>query len=144
MSSKAVKLRAHHGMCLAYFVGEGYSQGFAAHMAQVLASLTPETPVQLAAETDAVCAGCPNNLGGACEKRQLVESYDRAVLARCGLEEGTVVPFGTFTALVQKRILAPGGRQEICGSCQWSEICDTQPSRWAAYRPAAGLSTHPE
>ena len=54
MSSKAVKLRAHHGMCLAYFVGEGYSQGFAAHMAQVLASLTPETPVQLAAETDAV------------------------------------------------------------------------------------------
>lgn len=27
-----IPLRPHHGMCLAYFKGEGYSNGFTAHM----------------------------------------------------------------------------------------------------------------
>lgn len=29
---KPVALRPHHGMCLAYFVGKGYSDGFTIHM----------------------------------------------------------------------------------------------------------------
>ena len=29
---KNIPLRPHHGMCLAYFKGEGYSNGFSAHM----------------------------------------------------------------------------------------------------------------
>ena len=32
---KALSLRAHHGLCMAYFVGEGYSSGFKKHMAEV-------------------------------------------------------------------------------------------------------------
>ena len=32
---KIIPLRPHHGMCLAYFKGEGYSGGFTAHMAAV-------------------------------------------------------------------------------------------------------------
>ena len=31
-----IPLRPHHGMCLAYFKGEGYSNGFTAHMAEML------------------------------------------------------------------------------------------------------------
>lgn len=27
-----IPLRPHHGMCLAYFKGEGYSNGFTAHI----------------------------------------------------------------------------------------------------------------
>lgn len=118
-------------MCLAYFIGHGYSEGFAAHMGRVLASLTPETSLELVVETDTVCGGCPNNIDGTCEKPELVAGFDREVLARCGLTEGQVLSFGTFTALVQEHILSPGRRGEICGTCQWSEICDTQPSRWA-------------
>ena len=33
---KIIPLRPHHGMCLAYFKGEGYSNGFTAHMAEML------------------------------------------------------------------------------------------------------------
>ena len=33
---KIIPLRPHHGMCLAYFKGEGYSGGFTAHMAEML------------------------------------------------------------------------------------------------------------
>lgn len=131
MSGERIVLRAHHGMCLAYFIGVGYSGGFAAHMAQVLASLAPDTPVRLVAAVDAVCAACPNNAGGVCKTNRKSARYDRAVLERCGLEEGAELAFGAFTALVQERILGPGLRREICGGCQWDSICSGQPSRWA-------------
>ena len=116
---------------MAYFVGYGYSGGFTAHMAQLLEELTPETPVRLTVGTDAVCGPCPNNSGGLCDKPELVAGYDRAVLELCGLTEGQTLPFGTFTALVQERVLAPGLRPGICGGCQWNEICAGHPSRWA-------------
>ena len=37
--ARPVLLRPHHGMCLAYFKGEGYSDGFSAHMKEVLDEL---------------------------------------------------------------------------------------------------------
>ncbi|MBD5162029.1 MAG: DUF1284 domain-containing protein [Oscillibacter sp.] len=131
MSGSPLPLRPHHGMCMAYFVGHGYSGGFTAHMARLLETLTPETPVRLTVDTDAVCGPCPNNRGGLCDKPELVAGWDREVLRLCGLEENQILPFGAFTALVQERILAPGLRSGICGSCQWNEICAAHPSRWA-------------
>ena len=129
MSSKAAVLRAHHGMCLAYFIGQGYSGGFTAHMGRVLAALAPDTPVRLIAASDTVCAACPNS--GTCAADGKAAGYDLAVLTRCGLEEGAVLSFGAFTKLVQDRILGPGLRREICGGCQWDGICSGQSSRWA-------------
>lgn len=130
MSSNVAALRPHHGMCLAYFTGKGYSDGFTAHMGRVLDALTPDVPVRLRVETDVICAACPNNRGGECEQPERTAAYDRAVLDRCGLSDGQEMPFGVFTGLVQERILAPGRREEICGQCQWNEICSGQPSRW--------------
>ena len=131
MFSKPLPIRPHHGMCMAYFVGYGYSDTFSAHMAALLGELSPTAPVRLTMETDAVCGPCPNNRGGLCNKPELVARYDRAVLDFCGLEENQVLPFGELTALVQERILSPGRRSAICGGCQWNELCAAQPSRWA-------------
>ncbi len=130
MCGEPVALRPHHGMCLAYFVGEGYSQGFSAHMAKVLADLLPDTPVRLTVGTDVICAQCPNNGSGICDKPELVAGYDKAVLTLCGLSEGDVLPFGKFTALVQRHILSPGLRGRICGGCQWDALCARGKSRW--------------
>lgn len=116
---------------MAYFAGYGYSGGFAANMARLLEALTPDTPVRLTVGADAVCAPCPNNSGGVCDKPELVAGYDRAVLELCGLTEGQTLPFGIFTGLVQEKILAPGFRREICAGCQWEELCAGRPSRWA-------------
>ncbi len=130
MSSEALALRPHHGMCLAYFVGLGYSGGFAAHTAWVLEELTPDHLIRLTVHADAVCAACPRNSGERCDNPELVEGYDRAVLRLCALAEGAVLPFGAFTARVQEKILAPGLRREICGDCQWNSVCSSHPSRW--------------
>lgn len=131
MSPNPLPLRPHHGMCMAYFSGHGYSGGFTAHMARLLEDLAPDTPVRLTVGTDAVCGPCPNNHGGLCDKPDLVASWDRAVLDLCGLEEGQVLPFGTFTRRVEERILRPGLRHGICGGCQWNALCSASPSRWA-------------
>lgn len=130
MSSEPLPLRPHHGMCMAYFVGRGYSDAFSAHMAALLEELAPEAPIRLTTGTDAVCGPCPNNSGGLCSKPELVAAYDRSVLTLCGLEDGYILSFGSFTQLVQERILAPGIRPAICGGCQWNGICSAQPSRW--------------
>lgn len=116
---------------MAYFIGHGYSDAFSAHMARLLTELHPETPVRLVIGADSVCGPCPNHSGGVCDKPELVAGYDRAVLELCGLTEGEVLGFGWFTALVQEKILTPGLRADICGNCQWNEICANQPSRWA-------------
>jgi len=115
---------------MAFFVGHGYSDGFTAHMGALLASLTEDSPVRLVVETDAVCAACPNNIDGFCNKPELVAGYDRAVLELCALSEGSELPFGRFTALVEEKVLSPGRREAICGNCQWNEICASQSSRW--------------
>lgn len=116
---------------MAYFAGYGYSDSFSAHMAALLEELRPESLVELAVDTDAVCGPCPNNVEGLCNKPELVAAYDRAVLNYCGLAEGEIIPFGRFTALVQEKILARGLRKKICRNCQWDGICTAQPSRWA-------------
>lgn len=117
-------------MCMAYFAGYGYSDGFTAHMGALLASLAPETTVRLTVDTDRVCSACPNNRNGVCEKPELVAAYDNAVLALCGLQAGETLPFGRFTELVQGRILTPGLRPSICGGCQWNDLCSNRKSRW--------------
>ena len=132
MCAEPLPLRPHHGLCMAYFVGEGYSGAFSRHMGQVLEALLAGGRVSLTCGVDAVCAACPENLGGVCRKPAQVARYDQAVLRLCALREGAVLPFSDFTALVQRRIIAPGRRESICGGCRWSRLCASVKSRWAA------------
>lgn len=110
-------------MCLAFFRGKGYSGEFVENMAAMKALLEENPPIRLRAQTDAICAACPNNLGGCCESGEKVCRYDREVLRRCGVQAGTVLPYRDFAALVRRHILEAGQREAICGDCQWNELC---------------------
>ena len=44
MEKKRIPVRPHHGMCLAYFIGKGYSEGFSAHMEKMLHILEKDVP----------------------------------------------------------------------------------------------------
>ena len=61
MEHRVIDLRAHHGMCLAFFQGKGYSGEFVTNMAEMKAVLEENPCVRLGAETDEICAACPNN-----------------------------------------------------------------------------------
>ena len=123
MQKQDYVLRAHHGMCAYFFKGKGYSDEFTAHMSEVVKNLKAGATVRLVDRVDEICQKCPDNKEGVCRTAELVAEYDRQVLLRCGLEVGTVMPFADFQKLVIERILTPQKREEVCGNCQWSDIC---------------------
>jgi hypothetical protein len=110
-------------MCLSYFQGKGYSEGFTGHMQEMKELLETDPQVKLVVETDEICAACPNNENGTCRSREKVEGYDRAVLEYCGLKEGQELSYLSFAHQVQEQILAKGQRPRICGNCQWDSLC---------------------
>ena len=85
MSSEQA-LRPHHGLCLGFFEGKGYSGEFSRNMASVLSELTPDSPIRLAEGHDVLCAHCPNRFAP-CPN---AGDYDRRVLELCGLEADTI------------------------------------------------------
>ncbi|HJC64636.1 MAG TPA: DUF1284 domain-containing protein [Candidatus Blautia merdavium] len=117
------KLRAHHGMCLSFFEGKGYSDEFTAHMQTIWEEMKGNPLLLLAADADIICARCPNCREGVCVSQGKAGNYDRQVLDLCGLEEGKEVSWEEFSGLVKERILQTGRRKEICGDCQWDQIC---------------------
>ena len=61
MEKKRIPVRPHHGMCLAYFIGKGYSEGFSAHMEKMLHILEKDVPIRLVVSLDEICSACPNH-----------------------------------------------------------------------------------
>lgn len=130
MKKKSYQLRPHHGMCLAYFQGNGYNEEFTAHMKEIDEELEENAEVQLVLSGDEICSACPNQKEGNCVDSEKVREYDRAVLRACGWQEGETVDFKELTSKVEQKILSRGKRREICGSCQWDELCKSRNSRW--------------
>lgn len=123
------EIRAHHGMCLAFFEGRGYSDGFIKHMQDMKDGLEEDAGVRLIREKDEICAFCPNNKEGRCESADKVGRYDKEVLRLCGLQAGTLISWKHFTNLVEERILLSGKRAHICGDCQWNSLCSAKERR---------------
>lgn len=135
---RLLRLRAHHGMCLAFFEGKGYSDGFTAHMENVLAGMKQNPILQIVTTGDMICKKCPNLREDICISQDKVEEYDRKVLLACGLEENCVISWEEFFHLVEKSILKPGRREGICGHCQWGEICRRkEQERYGGYEGTA-------
>ena len=123
MDKAIIPLRAHHGLCLHFFQGKGYSGAFVENIAQKKAMLERNPLVRLTDQADEICRACPNNLSGQCESAEKVQRYDREVLSRCGLTPGDVLSYRELTERVQETILLPDRREEICGDCQWTGLC---------------------
>ena len=122
-SEKALKLRPHHGMCMAYFEGKGYSSEFTEHMAEVIGALQKGGKIVLAEEADEICLRCPNQKEGVCRTEEKVRAYDEAVLKFCGLREGQEIEGKEFFQAVRKNVLDSGRRAGVCGDCQWDAVC---------------------
>ena len=72
----SICLRPHHGMCLAYFEGRGYSREFAEHMGKILDIMERDARVSLTVGGDVICSACPNLKGQVCVTAdQVAERY---------------------------------------------------------------------
>lgn len=117
-------LRAHHGMCLAFFIGEGYSSSFVENMKKQKTFLDTEDPaIEIVCEADSICLGCPNNQEGVCTSIGKVQTYDSLVLAYCKLENHSQLKWSTYQKIVRNNILDAHKREAICGDCSWNSLC---------------------
>lgn len=123
MREEYIKLRAHHGMCLTFFEGKGYNKEFSEHMQSVLNALQEDTELQIIAEADIICCKCPNYKDSVCSTPDLVKKYDRQVLDISGLKANSIITWKEFSELIADKIFAKGKRDNICGDCEWTEIC---------------------
>lgn len=110
-------------MCTENFVGEGYSDDFSKNMAKVIGQLKENPKVKLLADLDDICGPCPENLGTKCESDDLVKSYDKKVLEVLNLSEGEIYSWADIRKLACDIIFVKNRREEICGECQWNELC---------------------
>ena len=118
---RVYSIRAHHGMCLTFFQGKGYSGAFVENMGAMKEILEQNPQIRLVDGCDDICVACPNKLSEACAEK--ASRYDREVLRRCGLSVGDTLSYGDFSQKVSEIILRPGLRGAICGDCQWSSLC---------------------
>ena len=118
---RVYNLRAHHGMCLYFVRGKGYSGQFVENMGKMKAVLEENPTIRLMDSPDDICAACPNKVTEPCAEK--ASRYDREVLRRCGLSVGDTLSYEDFSKKVVETILRPGVRGSICGDCQWSSLC---------------------
>lgn len=120
---RILRLRPHHGLCLQFFEGRGYSEGFAAHMGKVKNILSKGGRVLIVDSADEICGRCPNLQDGACISDGKVYMYDQRVLELCELTYGETLSFRELSGRVMQKIILASGRKTVCPDCQWREIC---------------------
>jgi len=122
-NDKIYKIRAHHGLCMFYFKGKGYSSEFVENMTSFKNYLESNPLVLITCKTDVICDKCPNNVNGKCITEDKVSQYDRRVLSKCRLTDGDIIHYDKFRNLILHNIIIPGKREEVCGNCMWTTLC---------------------
>lgn len=124
-------LHPHHGLCITYFEGKGYSPEFTAHMTAVIRALSDSSLVRLTLGEDVICTYCPNIRNHQCIHHNKVLRFDQAVLTVCGLQEGQVLRWEDFRNVVDRLIISKGILSTICGDCRWRTICQAKADKAA-------------
>ncbi len=120
---KQYNLRPHHLLCIQKFTGHGYDEAFTKHMTEVVATLGEGADITLQEGCDDICVACPNKVYGACNADAKVRSMDEKVLATLGLHYEERSTWADFAARAKKEILDTSAFEEVCGECEWYQLC---------------------
>lgn len=126
----ALKIRAHHLLCMQGFQGLGYSPGFVQNFENVLKQIHNnfyETELEVTDDIDSLCAPCPHHQNGFCQKdpqaQERMQKMDRVVLQKLEIQNGSHRPAESLFALANTRLLTKTDVKDICGHCEWREKC---------------------
>lgn len=121
MDRDVIELSAHHALCVHGFRGMGYSEGFVASLAGIVARLRDEPGIRVRVRvgSDAVCRACPSlSVGGCMRYGQSVVRQDARVARVLGVESGDEMAWDDLRARVRENV-APGDLSDLCGGCPW-------------------------
>lgn len=125
MDKTTLPLRPHHGLCLRFFRGKGYSDNFVAGMKKIHSALhgEPFREITLVCHADNICEACPNMENNVCNTEHKVSEFDLKVLELCGISENDILTWEDFSDLISENILNKNLLPQVCGSCRWFYIC---------------------
>ena len=121
MDRDLIELSAHHALCVHGFRGMGYSEGFVASLAGIVARLRDEPGVRVRVRvgSDAVCRACPSLAVGGCMRYgQSVVRQDARVADVLGVRSGDEMPWDDLRTRVVERV-SPDALGDLCGGCPW-------------------------
>ena len=128
--SKTINLRPHHLLCISFFKGKGYSDEFVSNMTSIVSALkeNKDTPISLVLGKDDLCAHCPHNQNGICTAEDKSSKYDQLTLNALGIDTNShsTTTYFTLRALADEKIINCGKRENICGDCEWTNLCHKQ------------------
>lgn len=126
----SMKIRAHHLLCMQGFQGYGYSNDFTNHLQNIVTQLrtNPNTLIQVVAECDTICDGCPNLNESKCQKDNadsdsLIKNIDFNVLKHVGIDADSIMEFSLVIEKINEVLKNRAQLVDICGDCQWIEKC---------------------
>ncbi|TAK02249.1 MAG: DUF1284 domain-containing protein [Candidatus Manganitrophaceae bacterium] len=124
-SKRPLIIRGHTLLCLQGFRGEGYSPAFVENMKAIHRRLSgdPEATVQVTAGPDLICRACPHLQSDGCHLKgpgfeEPMKRQDREVMARLGLAEGEILPWGEILHRIAAQVEG-SDLDAVCGSCPW-------------------------
>jgi hypothetical protein len=123
----SVRLRAHHLLCVLTFAGEGYSPGFVANLAGVVARIGAGEPIELIDGPDDICAPLDGSGDTHCHEPS-VRRRDREALRQLSVADP---PLPGARPLVLDRAAIAALRAQFsagvirgaCAGCQWTGLC---------------------
>jgi len=118
------KLRPHHGLCLLFFEGKGYSAKFTENMSCVKTALHDGVSIELVMHSDDICACCPNRFGDKCKSSTKVSAYDARVTEACDLTPNMVFSYTKLEEAIINNVLKKDLLPSVCGDCEWFSICE--------------------
>lgn len=121
-----MRLRVHHLLCSALFVGKGYSEAFCQNMREVVGQLWEKTPegqeIELIIQPDCICQECPNLTEEGCSlDNNHVVSKDAVLAEKLQLAINRHYPVPELLHQVAKNLT-----EEIfeasCHQCEWYQM----------------------
>lgn len=111
------------------FQGHGYNKAFAQNMSEVISyiGLNPDLEIEIVEKCDVICACCPHNVKGICQKNrgsaESIGEMDLQVLRNLDMKRGTKIKAKDIFSIVKAKLKNSSGIESVCRVCQWKEKC---------------------
>lgn len=123
-----IRLRPHHLICHRLHGGSGYDQTFVDNMRAIIARLETNMSarIDVAPECDDICAACPHKVEGLCDFGDSVRAKDESAAKFLHVPTRFHMTVRQMDALLKFRFKKLDNVAQVCGQCEWSEVCNRQ------------------
>ena len=126
----AVRLRAHHLLCLLTYVGKGYSPAFTANYDRVVERLAAGEDALIVSGPDDICAPLlddpePHCLGESAAGRDLIAAREVGDLLGRPIPAGARLELDASTLARMREAFSSGMTRAACPGCEWFDLCST-------------------